>query len=62
MIVPLRFTPIIEERRRGYAFEGLVALDRLLAGVLELPTKVASPAGTAPSWTFESTRRLTWAA
>jgi hypothetical protein len=42
---PLRFTPIVEERRRGYLFEGRIALDRLLAGVVELPTKVASPTG-----------------
>ncbi len=45
LIGPLRFTPVNEERRRGYVFEGLIALDRLIAGVLELPTKVASPAG-----------------
>jgi hypothetical protein len=45
LIGPLRFTPVNETRRRGYAFEGKIALDRLLAGVLELPTKVASPAG-----------------
>jgi hypothetical protein len=45
LIGPLRFTPVNEERRRGYAFEGMIALDRLLAGVLELPTKVASPEG-----------------
>lgn len=47
---PLRFTPIRETRRRGYAFEGTIALDRLLAGVVELPTKVASPAGTVDGW------------
>ncbi len=47
LIGPLRFTPVNEERRRGYVFEGLIALDRLIAGVLELPTKVASPEGTA---------------
>jgi site-specific DNA recombinase len=46
---PIRFTPIVEERRRGYAFEGVIALDRLLAGVLELPPLVASPAGFAAS-------------
>ena len=46
----LRFTPIVEERRRGYAFEGLIALDRLLAGVVELPPKLASPAGFEPAF------------
>jgi hypothetical protein len=44
---PLRFTPVVEERRRGYAFEGTIALDRLLSGVVELPTKMASPRGAA---------------
>lgn len=29
--------------RFAYAFEGTIALDRLLAGVVDLPTKVASP-------------------
>ena len=47
---PIRFTPIIEERRRGYAFEGTIALDRPLAGVLELPPLVASPAGFEDVW------------
>jgi hypothetical protein len=37
LIGPLRFTPVIEERRRGYAFEGAIALDRLIAGVVDLP-------------------------
>jgi len=42
---PIRFTPIVDERRRGYAFEGLITLDRLLGGVLELPPVGSSPAG-----------------
>lgn len=50
---PIRFTPIREERRRGYAFEMVIALDRLLAGVVELPTKVASPTDTDTSWDRE---------
>ena len=37
LIGPLRFTPVKEERRRGYAFEDALALDRLLAGVIDLP-------------------------
>ncbi|MEO7135448.1 MAG: hypothetical protein ABI024_14650 [Vicinamibacterales bacterium] len=50
LVGPLRFTPIVEERRRGYAFEGTIALDQLLAGVVELPTVVASPAGFEPAF------------
>jgi site-specific DNA recombinase len=50
LIGPLRFTPVREERRRGYAFEGMLALDRLLAGVVDLPTVVASPAGFEPAF------------
>ena len=42
LIGPLRFTPVLEERRRGYAFTATIALDRLIAGVVELPTKMAS--------------------
>jgi len=48
LVGPLRFTPINDGRRRGYAFEGVIALDRLLSGVVELPTKVASPTGVVP--------------
>jgi hypothetical protein len=48
LIGPLRFTPIVDERRRGYAFEGVIALDRFLSGVVELPPKVASPTGFEP--------------
>jgi site-specific DNA recombinase len=50
LIGPLRFTPVVEERRRGYAFTGAIALDRLIAGVVDLPTKVASPAGFEPAF------------
>jgi hypothetical protein len=46
LIGPLRFSPVKDPRRRGYAFEGAIALDRLLTGVVELPTVVASPTGT----------------
>lgn len=41
---PLRFTPAVEDRRRGYRFEGAIALDRVVSGIVELPTKMASPA------------------
>jgi hypothetical protein len=52
LVGPLRFTPIIENRRRAYAFEGAVALERLVAGVIDLPTLtgVASPAGFEPAF------------
>ena len=41
---PLTFTPILEARR--VAFEGRIALDRMLEGLVDLPTSVASPRGT----------------
>lgn len=50
LIGPIRFTPVREERRRGYRFELTIALDRLLAGVIELPTKMASPRGIDGRW------------
>jgi len=66
---PIRFTPVRDGRRVGYRFEGRIALDRMIAGLVPVPALTAklhqlgtSPAGTAPSWTFESQRRLTWAA
>jgi hypothetical protein len=42
---PLRFTPILEGRRPAYAFEGSISLEKLVSGVIELPTLtgVASP-------------------
>jgi hypothetical protein len=52
LVGPLRFTPVDTERRRGYEFAGLVALDRLIAGVIDLPLRtraeVASPTGFEP--------------
>jgi hypothetical protein len=42
LVDKLRFTWIQEQRRRGYQFEGTVALDRLVNGVVELPAGVAS--------------------
>jgi hypothetical protein len=52
LVGPLRFTPITENRRRAYAFEGEIALDRLVSGVIELRalTGVASPAGFEPAF------------
>ena len=51
LIGPLQFTPVNDQGRRGYAFKGTIALDRLLAGVVELTTMVASPTGTAANCT-----------
>jgi site-specific DNA recombinase len=50
LVGPLRFTPVNESRRVGYAFEGSIALDRLVSGVIELVprTGVASPTGFEP--------------
>jgi hypothetical protein len=47
LVGPVRFTPIDTPRRRAYAFEGRIALDRLVSGVIELPTltRMASPTG-----------------
>lgn len=48
LVGKLWFTPIREERRRGYAFEGTIALDRVLSGVVELPAVGTSPTGFEP--------------
>jgi hypothetical protein len=37
LIGPLRFTPIDEDRRRGYAFSFTISIDKMVSGVLELP-------------------------
>jgi hypothetical protein len=37
LVGPLKFIPINEERRRGYAFSGTVSLDKVLPGVVDLP-------------------------
>jgi hypothetical protein len=57
---PLRFTPVVDERRKGYAFEGLIALSRLVSGVIELPTltRGTSPTGFETLWTVERERRI----
>ena len=48
LVGPLRFTPITEPRRRGLCL--MIALDRLLSGVVTLPPKLASPAGFEPAF------------
>jgi hypothetical protein len=47
---PLRFTPVVDERRRAYRFTGTITLAKLLSGVVELPTRVTSPEGFEPSF------------
>jgi hypothetical protein len=53
---PIRFTPVLEDRRRGYRFEGRIALDRMVAGLVlpELSAKlhqlVSSPGGFVNRW------------
>jgi len=47
---PIAFTPLIDGASRGYQFEGEASIGQLLGGVIELPTSVASPRGTALMW------------
>ena len=54
---PIRFTPVLEDRRRGYRFEGRIALDRMLTGLVILPELsaklhqlVSSPEGFDDLW------------
>ena len=54
LVGPLRFTPIDEERRRGYAFEGMIALDRLLSGVAICHVWFV-PSGIRHLWVAENT-------
>jgi hypothetical protein len=42
---PIRFTPVSDERRRGYRLEGAIALDRMIGGVLETYPNGTSPEG-----------------
>ena len=50
LLGPIRFTPVDEERRRGYRFEGTIAHDRMISGLVATPLNVASPAGFVASW------------
>lgn len=45
---PLRFAPMVDGGRRGNRFEGAIAQNRLLSGVVELPPRVARPSLPAP--------------
>jgi hypothetical protein len=58
----LVFTPTTDAKGAPcYQVRGTFALGRILSGIVRSQGGT-SPGGTAPSWTFESTRRLTWAA
>ena len=59
LIGPLRFTPIENGSRRGYAFTGTIALDRLLSGVVELPTMWRPRRDSNPCFSLE--RATSWA-
>jgi site-specific DNA recombinase len=48
LVEPMTFTPIIDGRRRGYRFEGAIALDRLVSKAVTLPTFGTSPTGFEP--------------
>jgi len=48
----------VEEHRRGFRFDGAVALDRVVSGMASFPTFVASPTGTARALDAEIT--LAW--
>jgi hypothetical protein len=52
---PIHFTPLVEERRRAYRFEGRIALDRMIVGLVpsedfgrKLHQLVSSPTGFEP--------------
>ena len=48
LVDALRFSPEVDERGRRYRFTGRIALDRLLAGVVDFPTGGTSPTGSVP--------------
>lgn len=48
LVGPLKFTPVIDKRRRGYRFEGAIAIDRLASGLMSFPTLMASPTRLEP--------------
>jgi len=45
-----------DERRRGYAFTATIALERLVAGVVDLLLNAETPPGTTVNQTFASSR------
>ncbi len=61
LVGPLRFTPVIDERRRGYRFAGAIALDRLVAGVIELTTLTGWRPQRDSNPRFSLERAASWA-
>ena len=47
---PVAFTPLVNGTPTGYQFEGEASIGQPLNGVIELPTSLASPMGTALLW------------
>jgi site-specific DNA recombinase len=47
---PIVFTPVRTREERGYRFRGEASMGQLLAGVVDLPTNVASPTGHTLLW------------
>ena len=45
---PIAFTPLIDGAAKGYQLDGEASIGQLLSGVVELPTKLASPTGFNP--------------
>ena len=45
---PIEFTPVVQGRRKGYRFKGEASIGKLLSGVADLPTSLASPTGFNP--------------
>jgi site-specific DNA recombinase len=48
LVDSLRFSPEVDERGRRYRFTGRIALDQLLAGIVDFPTGGTSPTGFEP--------------
>ena len=55
---PIEFTPRIEGEVKGYEFRGEASLGQLLAGIVDLPTNVASPTGFDTLWSGQSQGRV----
>ena len=45
---PIAFTPLMGAEGKAYQFEGEASIGQLLTGVIQLPTKLASPTGFEP--------------
>ena len=54
LVGAIRFTPVIEGRRRGFAFEARIALDKLLSGVVATANGWYVPNGTVEDCTIDA--------